>query len=331
MRILFGKLFAAAVLATSVAVPHALGADQVTLRYGVIEASLGLFQSIALEVAQQKGMLDKEGVILELVPLQGTSHMIDALDDGKVDISYTASPYLIQGALAGSNAVAVVGGPATTIYSLVSRPEIKSFDDLRGKAVALSKPEDIITISTQQLLAKHGLQAGDYVSTELIGTPKRSECIETGACAAAPLSQPDDYEYLAKGFNILANSSAVIPALQFTVIAANKDWAEGHRDELVRFARAMGEAYKFVSDPANKEEIIRIGAEMTGATAEITNQIYSLYFEPNIGVLPKHAEINMEGMSKIIELMGGAGLLSEPLPSADQFVDLQYLKEAGMQ
>jgi hypothetical protein len=39
----------------------------------------------------------------------------------------------------------------------------------------------------------------------------------------------------------------------------------------------------------------------------------------------------MAGLSKVIELLGGTGGLRSPLPSAEQFVDRQYLKAAGLQ
>jgi hypothetical protein len=47
--------------------------------------------------------------------------------------------------------------------------------------------------------------------------------------------------------------------------------------------------------------------------------------------MPKQAEISMAGMTKVIELLGETGELKTPLPAADRFVDLQYLKAAGMQ
>jgi hypothetical protein len=39
----------------------------------------------------------------------------------------------------------------------------------------------------------------------------------------------------------------------------------------------------------------------------------------------------MAGLSKVIELLGRTGGLRPPLPSAEQFVDLQYLNAAGLQ
>jgi hypothetical protein len=48
-------------------------------------------------------------------------------------------------------------------------------------------------------------------------------------------------------------------------------------------------------------------------------------------VMPRQAEISLPGVAKVIELLGVTGALKAPLPAAERFVDLQYLKAAGLQ
>ena len=57
----------------------------------------------------------------------------------------------------------------------------------------------------------------------------------------------------------------------------------------------------------------------------------ALYYEPDRGVMPKQAEINMAGVAKVIALLAAAGQIGKPVPAADRFVDLQYLQAAGLQ
>jgi ABC-type nitrate/sulfonate/bicarbonate transport system substrate-binding protein len=119
--------------------------------------------------------------------------------------------------------------------------------------------------------------------------------------------------------------------LQFNVIAARRDWAEKNKDVAVRFARAFGNAYKFMRDPANRDEVTAILAETTGASPQIARQMLAFYYEPDRGVMPKQAEISIHGMAMVIELLGQSGALAGGLPAAERFVDLQYLKAAGLQ
>jgi ABC-type nitrate/sulfonate/bicarbonate transport system substrate-binding protein len=301
------------------------------LRYGQIVGSVKSVSSLALYTAQRKGFLARHNIALEVIPLPGVHHMIEGLDKNTVDVSHTATPYLIEGALKGSAAVAIVGGPANTIFSIIAKPEIKSFADLKGKMFAMSLPVDTISIASRLLLAKHGLKETDYRTTELIGTQTRAKCLLSGECDAVPLGQPDDIVFAAKGFSKLGDSLEVIPVLQFNVIAARRDWAAKNKDTAVRFARAFGDAYRFMRDSANRDEVTRILAETTGAPPDVARRMLAFYYEPDRGVMPRQAEISMPGMAKVIELLGQTGALQPPLPAPERFVDLQYLQAAGLQ
>ena len=84
-------------------------------------------------------------------------------------------------------------------------------------------------------------------------------------------------------------------------------------------------------DHANRDEMTRIAAELTGAPPEVARAVLAFFYEPDRGVMPKQAEIDMAGLTAVIELLGRTGELKAPLPAAERFVDLQYLKAAGLQ
>jgi hypothetical protein len=69
-----------------------------------------------------------------------------------------------------------------------------------------------------------------------------------------------------------------------------------------------------------------IRAALAGSDA---GQTLDLYFRPERGVLPKHAEIDIKGLEQVIALMSEAGTIKPPIPAADRFVDIQYLHAAG--
>jgi ABC-type nitrate/sulfonate/bicarbonate transport system substrate-binding protein len=227
--------------------------------------------------------------------------------------------------------VAVIGGVANTIYSLIAKSEIHSIADLNGKLVAISAPPDTITLSTRMLLAKGGLKDGEYRTKEIIGSGQRAECLASGACDAAPLGQPEDIVLMHKGFRKLGDSLEVLPDLQFNVIAARRSWAAAHKAVVVALARAFGDTFRYLRDPAARDDVVKTIADTTGAGDEVARAVLALYFEPDRGVMPKHAEINMAGLAKVIALLGKAGEIGQPLPESPRFVDLQYLQAAGLQ
>lgn len=303
----------------------------VSLRLGFNANSARNMAEVPNVIAQRKGFFAREGLAVTMVPLMGTTHMVAALDKGDVDATGTALPYMIQAVLKGSDAAAVIGGVANTIYSLIAKPGIRTIADLKGKVVALSAPPDTITLSTRMLLAKGGLKEGDYRTKQIIGSTQRGDCLAGGACDAVPLGQPDDIVFQQKGFHKLGNSLEVMPKLQFNVIAARRSWAAAHKDIVVALARAYGATFRYMRNPANRADLTKTVVEITGANEQVARAVLALYYEPDRGVMPKQGEINLAGVEKVIALLADAGQIGKPVPAVDRFVDLQYLQAAHLQ
>lgn len=308
------------------------GAQTTTLRYGQIPSTIKTVSALQFHIAQRKGFFGREGINLEMLPIEGgAANMIAALDKGTVDITRTATPYLIQAVLKGSEGVAIAGETATPIYSLIAKPEIKTFADLKGKVVGLSLAVDTISISTRKLMAQNGINEADIRVKELVGTPARADCLKKSECDAVPLGQPEDFLLMKQGYRRLGVSTDAVPNFQFIVSAVRRSWGEKNKDALVRYVRALAGAYRFMRSPANRDEVVRIILDTTGSSEEIARETLALYFEPDRGVVPKQGEIDLKGLAQVIQFMADAGELKPPLPDPNRFVDLQYLRAAGLQ
>lgn len=307
-------------------------AQNINLRYGQIPSTIKTVSALQFYIAQRKGIFAREGINLEILPIEGgAANMVVALTKGTVDISRTATPYLIQDVLKGSDNVAILGETATPIYSLIVKPQIKSFGDLKGKTIGLSLAVDTISISTRKLMAMNGIKEGDFNVKELVGTPARAECLRKGECDAVPLGQPEDFVLMKQGYQRLGVSTDAMSNFQFIVSAVRRAWGEKNKDALVRYVRALASSYRFMRDPANRDEVVHIVVETTGTSEDIARQTLALYFEPDRGVVPKQGEIDVKGFGEVIRVMGEVGELKPPLPPAERFIDLQYLKAAGIQ
>jgi len=307
-------------------------AAQDTLRFGKIPSTLRSVGSLYLFIAEQKGFFARERIAIQSVVIDGgTDRMVAALDAGTIDITHSSTPYLISAALAGSDAVAIAGEVGNPVYSLIVRPEITSYADLKGKTIGLSIGADTISITTRKLLAKHGLRETDYQSKELVGTPVRFECLKRGECAGVPLGQPNDLTAVKDGFRRLGDSTEAVSAFQFQVIAVRRAFAAANKDKVVRFVRAIADAFRFIRAPENRAEVIKAIVEQTSSSEEIARAVMGLYLDPDRGTMPRQAEIDLKGLAQVIAFMGEAGTLKAPLPPAERFVDLQYLRAAGVE
>lgn len=313
-----------------VAVPAA--AEPITLRYGAAYSTLRSIYSLPIMVADREGFFRHEGLDLKIVvPIPGGSdQMIDALHDGTVDITHVATPYLIRKVLAGSDAVAIVTEFNNPIYSLLAQPSITSFSMLKGKRIGLADPGGTISISMEKLLAARGLKESDYVTKTMEGTPARFNCLKRKECDAVVLGQPQDAAAEAEGFTLLGLSTEASPPYLYTVTAVRRSWAEANKDAVVRYVRALRASFQFIREPQHRSAVAEIVAETTKVSQAVADRVLKLYFEPERGILPREGEIDLSALAQVIAMMAETGALKPPLPTADKFVDQQYLRAAGV-
>jgi NitT/TauT family transport system substrate-binding protein len=306
--------------------------EPATLRFGQIPSTARAVSSLYLFIAQKQGFFARENIAIDAVQISGgTDKMVAALDHGEVDVTQTATPYLIQAVLKGSPAAAIAGTTANPIYSLIAKPDIQSLADLKGKLIGLSLPIDTISISMRKLLALKGLGDADYRVKELVGSPLRAACLKGGECDAVPLGQPEDLIAVRDGYRRLGLSSEAVASFQFEVIAARRDSSKAHGDAIVRFIRALADAFRFIRDPVHRDATAKAIVELTGAPDDIAHSTLALYLEPDRGVLARQAEVDLKGLAQVIAFMGEGGTIKPPLPAPEHFVDLQYLRAAGVE
>jgi ABC-type nitrate/sulfonate/bicarbonate transport system substrate-binding protein len=327
------KIVACAGMALSLALISNAHGQTVNLRYGQLPSTLKTMGALQFYVAQRKGFFTREGINLQMIPIEGgADNMVLALDQDKVDVTRTGTSNLIHAVLRrNSEGVAIAGETATPVYSLIAKPEIRSFADLKGKLIALPLPAAPISISTRKLIALNGLRDEDYRVKQIVGTPGRTECLKSGECDAVPLGQPDDITLMAQGFTRLGISTDAVPNYQFMVSAVKRSWGEKNRETLIRYIRGLASALRYMRDTANRDEIVNIIVNVQRPSESVARQIMTLYFEPDRGVFPKQAELDIKGVGNVIEFMAHAGQIKAPLPTPERFVDLLYLQAAGMQ
>jgi hypothetical protein len=93
----------------------------------------------------------------------------------------------------------------------------------------------------------------------------------------------------------------------------------------------MAGAFKYIRDPGNRDNVVKTIVETTGFAEENARLTLKLYFEPERKVIPLAGEISIKGMQQVIDLMAEGGILKPPLPEPERFIDLQFLKAAGIQ
>jgi ABC-type nitrate/sulfonate/bicarbonate transport system substrate-binding protein len=279
-------------------------------------------------VAQEKGLFAKNGIEVRITPTPSSVFQLTNLIDGKFDIAMTAIDNLIayregQGEVpkSGPDLFAFMGGD-NGFLRLVTVPEVKTFNDLRGKELSVDALTTGYAFVLLEILERNGLQKDrDYKTPAAGGVLQRFQALMEKKHAGTLLLSPFEVQAEARGFNRLANATDVLGRYQGLVGGARKAWAEQNRDAVVGYIRAFGDAVDWLYDPANKDEAIAIFLKnLPNANAQAAQTAYKVLLSPTDG-FQKKARIDMEGVKTVLALRSKYGQprksLSDPSPYYD--------------
>ena len=211
-------------------------------------------------VAQDKGFFAANGLDVHLIPTPGSLAQMEGLIDGKFDIAMTAIDNLIaymegEGEAKTEsvpNIVAVMGSD-NGFLSLVTAPAASSFADLRGATLSVDALTTGYAFVLEEMLKLRGLGSGDYTLVKAGGFQQRFEGLVAGTQAGTLSVPPFTFLATGKGFHDLGSAVSVLGHYQGVVAAVRKEWAPGHRDELIGYIRSYIAAVTWLYDPTNRQ------------------------------------------------------------------------------
>ena len=279
-------------------------------------------------VAQEKGLFAKNGIEVRITPTPSSVFQLTNLIDGKFDIAMTAIDNLIayregQGEVPklGPDLFAFMGGD-NGFLRLVTVPEVKTFNDLRGKELSVDALTTGYAFVLLEILERNGLQKDrDYKTPAAGGVLQRFQALMEKKHAGTLLLSPFEVQAEARGFNRLANAIDVLGRYQGLVGGARKAWAEQNRDAVVGYIRAFSDAVDWLYEPGNKDEAIAIFLKnLPNANAQAAQTAYKVLLSTTDG-FQKKAKIDMEGVKTVLALRSKYGqprkALSDPSPYYD--------------
>ena len=286
-------------------------------------------------VAQDKGFFAANGLDVHLIPTPGSLAQMEGLIDGKFDIAMTAIDNLIaymegEGEAKTENTpnIVAVMGSDNGFLSLLTAPGIRTFADLRGATLSVDAFTTGYAFVLEEMLKERGLTKGDYTLVQAGGFQQRFDGVVAGSQAGTLSVPPFTFLAAAKGFNDLGTAISVLGHYQGVVAAVRKDWAPGHRDELVGYIRAYVAAVTWLYDPANKAEAQDIFAKhLPGATAEIAAKSYDVFLDPQTG-FDRSAAIDVAGVKTVIGIREEYAVPHKALADPSRYYDLSYYDAA---
>ena len=286
-------------------------------------------QNLPLFAAQEKGFFARRGLTVELKVAPTSDEMRNGLAEGRYQIVHGAVDNAVAMAEVAKADIAVVNGGDNGWNQLIVQADIGAVADLRGKTVIVDAPNTAYALQLYELLARAGLKKGDYEVKAVGATFRRLEAIRGDKTLSASMLNPP-FSTLAEKAGLKNMGSAVkaIGPYQATAGFVMRSWAKANEDTLTKYLQAYIEGVRFVLDPSNREQAIRLLVERLKLADDVAAQAYAVATDPAEG-LAKDAALDLEGFRNVLKLRAAhLGTWGGVAPAPEKYVDLSYYQKA---
>lgn len=276
---------------------------------------------IPLTIAKEKGFFKSEGLDVSLVVMQNQV-VVNAVLAKNLDYGATFSNF-VGAALAGLPVRVVMAVMEGADHVLVTSPEIKRVEDLRGKIIGISSFGGTPHSQVVMILRKHGMNPDkDVAFLQIGGTPSRYTALEGGAVQAVMLVPPFDKMAQKKGFRELLSFNEIVK-IPLGGIAVHKDRIREKPDEIVRLIRGILKSLDFIR--SHKSEMLSYLERSWGIRdLDVREGIYrdAIDLYTRNGIAPD------ETMRNVIQMVQDARKTKRDVPLSE-IVDWTFAKRAN--
>jgi len=253
--------------------PTILAADTLL----VVNSALNMLTA-PLWVAEERGYFHKYGLDVDTIYIPSGTLGMQALLSGETKILAADGSSVVNARLRGAPVKIFIGMVNFYPNPFFSSPEIKSYADLRGKKIAVTRIGSSSYTATVMLMKKLGLEEGrDYTILQLGSTQNRLAALTKGMIQGTTLSAPESVIARKAGMKVLV-SGTELAKLGITIQHQCADVMESSlhnefRPKLKAFAKGYLEGVREVY--RNKEYTVQVLKKYTRVTdPEVLSESY---------------------------------------------------------
>jgi NitT/TauT family transport system substrate-binding protein len=245
---------------TAVFVFHAGAKDSLVVGYTAVTGI-----KAGLWVAEEGRIFDKYNIEPHLVLIPSASKMVQAMLGGDVPFAAAGGNAAVEATLAGGDIVMVGALAKVPALYIMALPEIKTVEDLRGKAVGVTRFGSTSDFTMRFILRKHGLEPGRDVTMVQTGDLfAAAAALKARSIVAAPFSSPTNLRAEEAGARVLMNMGKAGIYFPHDAWMARRFFINANEDLVRRFLKAYSEGiYRLHTDLELARRAIRKFARAT--------------------------------------------------------------------
>ena len=247
-----------------------------------------------LYIAASKGFFREEGLEVELIQV---SPRLGAMAVMNGDVSFTTSfTSTFRAILQGVPLKLVLVALKKGVYFLVTRPEIKDVQDLKGKKLGIATIRGTDSLVAEELLRSKGFNSALLQQLVIGETPLRAQALVAGVVQVVSLSPPHDLLLKNMGYNILAGPPEV--GLPASGLFTSNRLLKENPQVVNRTLRAVVKANRFIAE--NRQETIAVMLKWLAQTQEVAGRSYDV----ELKALAKDGQMTDAEMESLIDRLG---------------------------
>lgn len=208
---------------------------------------------IHLYAAVENSLFEKYGLKAEHVFNRGSSISLAALASGENQFLYCAADATIPGMATGLD-IKLVAAPLVGLpYVLITRKDIRTIEDLKGKALAVTRPGDLTYRLTKALLKKFNFGPDDVKMRPVGGSqPEQYQAMVADIVQGTVIVPPLDVRARHDGFNVIYHLNDLDLPFIYSSVHTNSQMLKEHPGIVQKVVAAMAESLYFVEKNPDK-------------------------------------------------------------------------------
>ncbi len=251
----------------------------------------------ALAIGRAKGIFSDHGLDVQVMATPNSTDQMRGLSKGSWPIVSTAFDNVLGwSGREGAEIIAVAQVAQGVTLPVYVRPEIKSWEDLRGRPLAVDAVDTAYALVLRCMLRAHGLEMarGDYSLIPKGATGQRLDSMNRGETFAGILNAPWDAKAAAAGMVRIGDHREVLPDYPGGVFAVCRPWTADSRGLLVKYLRAWNEALRWAREEKNRAE----AAQVIAAAENLDEKNAA----NRLRQLPRSGQLNLAGLQTVLDL-----------------------------
>jgi NitT/TauT family transport system substrate-binding protein len=253
-------------------------------------------------VAEEKGLFKKHGIDVQVIYVGGgAARGVNALVAKEVQFMIIGGVGIIGAALRGVDVTMVASGVNLSTQRLISRPDIKTPSELKGKRVGVTAFGSNTHSVLLMLLKKWSIKPEEMVILQIGPSTTMLVSLEKNYIDAAVMTSPADDMAEEKGNRVLADLAEMkLYSLQ-SALSTTREYLKANEDQATRFVRGYAEGIAFIKkNKAQSIEILRKKFRMDANQESYLEKTYTRYANLYLDKVPY---VSIQGVKTLLEYM----------------------------